>query len=468
MTKTEESVSSAMNEKSSSSTAQEEVAPAVEAARARLRAGRWWQLAFGVICMVMIANLQYSWTLFVSPIADKYHWTVPAIQVAFTLFVATETWLVPIEGWLVDRFGPRAVVIFGGFVVALGWALSSMASSLAFLYVAYAIAGVGAGAVYGTCVGNALKWFPEKRGLAAGITAAGFGAGAAATVLPLSSSISTYGYEATFLWFGLGQGAVILIVGMLLAQPDANAVAALPKPKAATSTRPQYRWSQMIRTPVFWVMYVMFVLMGAGGLFVTANLKQIAGDFKVAGVHVPFLWWAPTAIVFALFLDKILNGLTRPFFGWVSDRIGRENTMFIAFALEAVGILLLSQLGHDPVMFVVLSGMVFFAWGEIYSLFPSTCADTYGWKHAAANAGALYTAKGTAGLFVPIAAGVGLAMGWHTVFLIAAAMNAVAAVMALLVLKPLRQRFIARDTPAEPPPSAEVSEGLPRMVAQPK
>lgn len=419
---------------------------AADEARARLKSGRWWQLIFGVICMVMIANLQYSWTLFATPIAQKFHWKNPEVQVAFAIFVATETWLVPVEGWLVDRFGPRMVVLCGGVLVALGWSLSAFADSLWFLYVAYGIAGIGAGGVYGTCVGNALKWFPERRGLAAGITAAGFGAGAAATVLPLQSMIKASGYEATFLWFGIGQGIVILIVGSLLAQPDAKAVAALPKPPAALADRPQYRWHQMIRTPVFWVMYVMFVLMGAGGLFVTANLKQIAVDFKVSDVQVAFLIWTPTAITFALFLDKILNGLTRPFFGWVSDRLGRENTMFIAFAFEAVGILLLSQLGTDPVMFVVLSGMVFFAWGEIYSLFPSTCADTYGWKHASANAGALYTAKGTAALFVPIAAGLALSMGWHTVFLVAAAMNAMAAVMALLVLKPLRARMMARTT----------------------
>jgi OFA family oxalate/formate antiporter-like MFS transporter len=419
---------------------------AADEARARLNAGRWWQLIFGVICMVMIANLQYSWTLFATPIAEKFHWKNPEVQVAFAIFVATETWLVPIEGWLVDRFGPRTVVLCSGVLVALGWSLSASADSLPSLYLAYGIAGIGAGGVYGTCVGNALKWFPERRGLAAGITAAGFGAGAALTVLPLQSMIKSSGYEATFLRFGIGQGVVILIAGLLLAQPDAKAVAALPKPPAAQIGRPQFRWHEMIRTPVFWVMYVMFVLMGAGGLFVTANLKQIALAYKVSDVQVAFLVWTPTAITFALFLDKIMNGLTRPFFGWVSDKIGRENTMFIAFAIEAVGILLLSQLGTDPVMFVVLSGMVFFAWGEIYSLFPSTCADTYGWKHASANAGALYTAKGTAALFVPLAAGLALSTSWHTVFLVASAMNATAAVMALLVLKPMRARMMARNT----------------------
>jgi len=423
-------------------TANVESPSAADAARARLKAGRWWQLLFGVICMAMIANLQYSWTLFVTPIGAKYHWSLPSIQWAFTIFVAAETWLVPVEGWLVDRFTPRMVVLGGGVLAAAGWALSSMADSLPFLYVAYGITGVGAGAVYGTCVGNALKWFPERRGLAAGITAAGFGAGSAATVLPLSAMIKSSGYEATFLYFGLIQGAVVLIVGSLLRQPDAAIVAVLPKPAAMVANRPQYQWRQMLATPTFWVMYLMFVLMAAGGLFITANLKQIALAFKVADQNVAFLWFSTTAITFALFLDKILNGITRPFFGWVSDRIGRENTMFIAFSLEAIGILLLGQFGTNPVAFVLLSSLVFFGWGEIYSLFPSTCADTYGWRFASGNAGALYTAKGTASLFVPLSALMAAAMSWHTVFLLAAAMNGVAAILALAVLKPMRRRLM--------------------------
>lgn len=464
MTKNEEPASSTRNEKSSSSSAE---APAIEAARERLKAGRWWQLVFGVICMVMIANLQYSWTLFATPIADKYHWKLELVQTAFTVFVLLETWLVPIEGWLADRLGPRLVVVVGGALAALGWGLSAFADSLPLLYLAYGIAGIGAGAVYGTCVGNALKWFPERRGLAAGITAAGFGAGAAATVIPLGWTIDTHGYEATFLWFGIGQGAVIMIIGMLLAAPDGHAVAALPKPVAVRTNRPQFNWHQMIRTPVFWVMYVMFVLMGAGGLFVTANLKQIAVDFKVADVPVSFAGLTLKAVLFALFLDKIMNGLTRPFFGWVSDRIGRETTMFIAFGIEAIGIVALSQLGTDPVLFVVLSGLVFFGWGEIYSLFPSTCADTYGWKYASTNAGVLYTAKGTAALFVPLAVLLSKWASWHTVFMVAAAANGLAAVMALVVLKPMRQRMLARDTsPAQAEDAAgdRVAQGLPAAV----
>jgi OFA family oxalate/formate antiporter-like MFS transporter len=466
VTKTEETASATKNEGSAKN--QKAASIDVESARLRLKSGRWAQLIIGVVCMSMIANLQYSWTLFVTPIADKYHWAKPDIQEAFILFVLFETWLVPLEGWLVDRFGPRRVVLAGGVLCALGWGMSSTAGSLALLKVAYSIAGVGAGAVYGTCVGNALKWFPERRGLAAGITAAGFGAGSAATVIPLQMAISAYGYEATFLWFGIGQGAVILIAGLLLAAPDANAVAALPKPPAMLTNRPQFKWHQMIKTPVFWVMYLMFVLMAAPGLFFTANLKQIGEAFKIASIPVPFLLWAPAAVTFALFLDKITNGITRPFFGWVSDRLGRENAMFIAFGIEAISFVLFSQFGNIPGAFVALSCLVFFGFGEIYSLFPSTCADTYGWKYSAANAGALYTAKGTGALFTKAFLTLALATSFDTVFTIFAAMNCLAAVMALVVLKPLRHRMLSKVESEAEDSLAAVAKPLSEMAAQSK
>jgi len=425
-----------------------------DAARARLKKLRWVQLIIGIVCMVMIANLQYGWTLFVTPIGEAHHWTRTAVQGTFSAFLITETWLVPVEGYLVDRFGPRIVIIGGGVLVGLGWTLNSMAGSLPFLYVGQAIGGIGAGAVYGTCVGNALKWFPERRGLAAGLTAAGFGAGSALTVVPIASMIKSSGYQATFLSFGLGQGLVVIVLGLLLSQPDANTVAALPKPPAASAARPQLGWKQMLQTKVFWVMYLMFFLMAGGGLLFTANLTQVAEDFKIADVPVSLIGITYPAAVFALSIDRILNGITRPFFGWVSDRIGRENTMFIAFFAEAIGIVLLSQFGGDPVRFVLLSGLVFFAWGEIYSLFPSTCTDTYGWKYAAGNAGALYTAKGTAGVLVPILTGMAGAMTWHAVFWTIAIMNFTAAVLAIVVLKPMRRRLM--EQPAQVPQPAEI------------
>src|SRR5712691_3315444 len=320
---------------------------------------RWGQLIFGIICMVMIANLQYGWTLFVGPIDDKYHWGRAAIQVAFTIFVLTETWLVPFEGYLIDKFGPRVMICGSGVLVAIAWVINSVADSLVLLYVGAAIGGIGAGVIYGGSVGNALKWFPDRRGLAAGLTAAGFGAGSALTVVPIYNMIQSSGYQAAFLWFGLGQGAIVVLVGLLLRAPQPGEAPA-PAAPAVQQTRRDYGPAEVLRSPPFWVMYVMFVMVGTGGLMATAQLAPIAKDFKIADVPVSLLGITLPALTFALSIDRVLNGLTRPFFGWVSDNIGRENTMFIAFALEAVGIVLLSMAGNDPFWFVILTGLVFF------------------------------------------------------------------------------------------------------------
>src|SRR5216684_3635076 len=289
-------------------------------------ATRWGQLIFGIICMVMIANLQYGWTLFVNPIDQKYHWGRAAIQVAFTIFVLTETWLVPVEGYLIDKFGPRIMISGSGLLVAIAWVINSVADSLFLLYLGAAVGGIGAGVIYGGSVGNALKWFPDRRGLAAGLTAAGFGAGSALTVIPIANMIQSSGYQAAFLWFGLGQGVVVVLVALFLRAPQAGEVAA-PAAPAVQQTRRDYGPAEAIRTPVFWVMYAMFVMVGAGGLMAIAQLAPIANDYKIAGIPVSILGITLPALTFALSIDRVLNGLTRPFFGWVSDHIGRENTM---------------------------------------------------------------------------------------------------------------------------------------------
>jgi MFS transporter, OFA family, oxalate/formate antiporter len=398
---------------------------------------RWGQLVAGIICMVMISNLQYGWTYFVDPINARYHWGRTSIQVAFTIFVATETWLVPIEGWFVDRFGPRIVVMFGGIVVAIAWTLNSFASSLPMLYLAAALSGVGAGAVYGTCVGNALKWFADCRGLAAGLTAAGFGAGAAATVVPIIFVIRTYGYDRAFLWFGLGQGLVVVILSQMFKAPKPGD-APPAKPRVSQSLR-DYRPMEMVRTPLFWILYVMFVLVAASGLVVTAQVAPIARDYKIAGLPVTFLFFSSTVLVMAGIVDNILNGLARPTFGWVSDHIGRENTMAIVFTCGAGAYWALGTIGNSPLTFIATAGMVYFTWGEIYSLFPALCTDVYGAKYATTNAGLLYTAKGAAAFVVPLASLVQARTGsWHGVFVVAAIANIAVAATALLIVKPMR------------------------------
>jgi len=412
-------------------------------------ANPWVQLIIGIICMACVANLQYGWTLFVNPIDAKYHWGRAAIQVAFTIFVLIETWLIPVEGYLVDRFGPRWVVIAGSLLVAGAWVINSGASSLPVLYFGAALGGVGTGCVYGTCVGNALKWFPGRRGLAAGITAAGFGAGAAITIGPISSMINSAGYEQAFLVFGLIQGAIVFVMawGMLVAPPQLVAM----KVKA-NQTGHGYSPMEVLRSPVFWVMYVMFVLVAAGGLTMAASMAPIAKDFKIEKIPVELFGLAMPALVFALALNRIFDGVGRPFFGWLSDRIGREYTMALAFTLGAGALFTLSQSGTNPTIFVLVTGLYFGVYGEIFSLFPATQGDTFGAKFATANAGMLYTAKGAGALLVPIAAAIAKSRGWGSVFMIAMAFNLTAAFLGLAVLRPMRMRHFAAGPAADPLP----------------
>ena len=403
-------------------------------------ANPWTQLIIGLVCMACVANLQYGWTLFVNPIDAKYHWGRPAIQVAFTLFVLVETWLIPVEGYLVDRFGPRWVVIAGSVLVAIAWLMNSVAGSLPELYIAAAVGGIGTGCVYGTCVGNALKWFPGRRGLAAGFTAAGFGAGAAITIGPIATMIGKSGYEHAFATFGVLQGAIVFVMawGMLVAPTQLAAV----KTRVAQTAR-GYTPAEVLRSPCFWVMYAMFVLIAAGGLTMAASMAPIAKDFKLEKAPVELLGFAMPALVFALQLNRIFDGVGRPFFGWLSDRIGREYTMALAFTIGAAALFTLGQIGTQPVAFVLVSALYFGVYGEIFSLFPATQGDTFGARYAAANAGMLYTAKGAGSLLVPVAAAIAKTQGWNTVFIIAMSFNLLAALLALVVLKPMRARHFA-------------------------
>ena len=420
-------------------------------------ANPWVQLILGVICMASVANLQYGWTLFVNPIDAKYHWGRSAIQVAFTIFVLIETWLVPVEGYLVDKFGPKWVVLGGGILVALAWTLNSTASSLTVLYFAAALGGVGTGCVYGTCVGNALKWFPGRRGLAAGITASGFGAGAALTIVPILNMIKSSGYEQAFLFFGLLQGGIVFVIAWLLLAPPPQLVAAKVKPN---QTARGYTPAEVLRSPCFYVLYLMFVLIASGGLTMAASVAPIAKDFKIDNVPVDLFGITMAALAFALSLQRIFDGVGRPFFGWLSDQIGREYTMALAFLIGAAALYTLSQVGStNPVIFVLVTALYFGVYGEIFSLFPATQGDTFGSKYAAANAGMLYTAKGAGALLVPVAAGLSKAHGWSTVFTLAMTFNVIAAILALFVLKPMRARHFAKSGDAYVPAARE-SDGV--------
>jgi MFS transporter, OFA family, oxalate/formate antiporter len=412
---------------------------------------RWLQLVVAILCMVMIANLQYGWTLFVQPMNSANHWSVADIQIAFSLFVALETWLTPMEGWIVDwvgaKNGPRLMVALGGLVIALGWIVNSVAGSLTMLYLGACLSGIGAGAIYATCVGSAVKWFPDRRGLAVGMTAAGFGAGAALTVVPIRLVIDGYGYAAAFFWFGLVQGAVVFVLAWAMRGPQSGEVPATASVRVIQTTQ-SYSPTEMLATPVFWILYLMFVVVSASGLMATAQIAIIAKDFHVSDMVV---LGGVSTLTLALLVDNVANGGARPLFGWISDRIGRENTMAIAFGLGGVSYWLLGSLGTTSWGFVLFAGLIFLTWGEIFSLFPSTCTDSFGPKFATANLSFLYTAKGLSAFLVPVANLIKAATGgWHMVFVATAIMNFVVVGLALFVLKPLRSRGLAAGAQAFP------------------
>jgi OFA family oxalate/formate antiporter-like MFS transporter len=415
------------------------------------------QLVIGVVCMVMIANLQYGWTLFVNPMNKAHGWIVADIQVAFSIFVALETWLTPVAGWVADRLGPergpKVVVAFGGVLIAIGWIVNAYAESLSVLYLGACISGIGAGAIYATCVGNSVKWFPDRRGLAVGLTAAGFGAGAALTVVPIRAVIAANGYEAAFFWFGLVQGAIVFILAWLLRGPAAGELPTTTRAKVLQTAR-SYTPQEVLRSPIFWLLYVMFVLVSASGLMATAQIALIARDYNVANT---VLFWGATTLTMALLVDNVANGAARPLFGWISDHIGREYTMAIAFALGGISYWLLGSAGTAPWAFVIFAGLIFLTWGEIFSLFPSTCTDSFGPQYATANLSLLYTAKGASAFLVPLANLIQSATGsWHMVFVATAVMNFVVVGLALFVLRPLRSRHMLSPEPqfaANPSPS---------------
>jgi OFA family oxalate/formate antiporter-like MFS transporter len=412
---------------------------------------RWTQLIFAVLCMILIANLQYGWTLFVAPINKAHGWALRDIQFAFSVFVALETWLTPLEGWIVDylgaKNGPRLMIAFGGILVAVAWVINANAQTLSMLYLGSALAGIGAGAVYATCVGNAVKWFPDRRGLAVGLTAAGFGAGAALTVIPIREVIEAYGYESAFLWFGIVQGGLVFLISWAVRAPFAGETPSSANVKVA-QTKGSFSPGRMLVTPVFWVLYLMFILVAASGLMATAQIALVAKDYGLANTPV-FL--GATTLTLALVIDNVMNGTARPLFGWVSDHIGRENTMAIAFTLGGLSYWLLGTAGTSPWAFVIFAGLIFLTWGEIYSLFPSTCTDTFGPKFATANLCFLYTAKGASAFLVPLANVLKSATGsWHAVFLVTAIMNFAVVALALGVLKPLRSRYMKTAVGMQP------------------
>lgn len=401
---------------------------------------RWFQLAVGVICMIATANIQYAWTLFVPEIQENFGWSRASIQIAFTLFVIVQTWLAPVEGYFIDKFGPRMMVAFGAVFIGLAWIINSQATSLAGFYVGAAVGGIGVGSIYATCINNAIKWFPDRRGLAVGLTAGGYGAGSAATILPIAAMIESSGFQQTFLFFGILQGSLAFVAAWFLRGPRTIEV---KKSSKLVQTTHDYTLKEAMSTKLFWLMFTMFILVVTGGMMAVAQLGVIAQDLGVKEFQVDLHFFVMAALPLALMLDRIMNGISRPLFGWVSDHIGREKTMVIAFTLEGCGIIALGYFGSNPYAFLILSGVVFLAWGEVYSLFSALAGDAFGCKHIGKIYGVLYTAKGIGALFVPVGNLMMEATGtWSTVLYTVATMDLLAALLAVSVLRPVLRSHV--------------------------
>jgi OFA family oxalate/formate antiporter-like MFS transporter len=402
-------------------------------------ANRWFQLAVGVICMMAVSSPQYVWTLFTKPLVGDLGTTMAQLQVTFSILIVLQTFLSPFQGFLVDRFGSRVLLSAGALLTGASWVLAAHVQSLTGLYLTYGLlGGIGTGIIYVGIVGLMVRWFPDKRGFATGMVAAGYGMGAIVTTFPIASSIEAVGLRGTLQTYGLIMGAVGLVAAQFIRKPPQGwtaGLANLSHVDAGVAPR------TMLRTPIFWLMFVMMTMMSTSGLMVISQMGTFAKDFGVASVLV----FGMAALPLALSLDRFTNGLTRPFFGFVSDRIGRENTMALAFGLEGLAMTAWLLTRDNAVLFVLLSGVVFFGWGEIFSLFPSTLTDTFGTTHATANYGFLYMAQGVGSVLGgPLASALHERTGsWMPVFAVVIAMDLLTAVLAFFALKPARRAYLA-------------------------
>ncbi len=398
---------------------------------------RWSQLLLSIICMMAIASPQYVWALFTTPLLARFGVSLAALQVTFTLLIVIQTFFSPLQGFLVDRFGARSLLSIGTMITGLSWVLSAAAGNVYELYLGYGLlGGLGTGIVYVGVIGHIARWFPDKRGFALGMVAAGYGFGAVLTTFPISSSLGYLGYTKTLTIFGLIIGAIGFISAQGIRKPEGSATPEVVPEPAGIGLTPK----EMLRKPVFWIMFVMMAMMSTSGLMVISQMGAFAQDFGVSGALV----FGVAALPLALTIDRMTNGLTRPFFGWLSDVGGRENTMAVAFGMEAMAMIAWLYMRHDPLLFVLLSGVVFFGWGEIFSLFPSTLTDTFGTRHATTNYGCLYLSQGIGSVVGgPVAALIyTVYASWVPVFLTMIFLDALAALMALFVLKKYRTRYL--------------------------
>jgi len=407
---------------------------------------RWWQLAFGLVAMMSISSSQYAWAMFVKPLQAYMGTSLAAIQVTFSILIVLQTWLSPLQGYLIQKFGPRLLISAGAIMTGGSWVLAASAHDLTSLYISYGVlGGLGTGIIYVGIVGLMVQWFPDKRGLATGLVAAGYGFGAIMTTFPIASMIKSSGYASALTQFGIILGLVGLVAAQGLRRapksPGPAKTSAVSGKAVHQSTR-DFSPREMLKTPVFWLLFAMMTMMSTGGLMVISQMGAFAKDFGVSDVLV----FGLAALPLAMSIDRFTNGLTRPFFGWVSDHIGRENTMTIAFLLEAVAIVMMLVFKDNAVAFVLLSGIVFFGWGEIFSLFPATLTDIFGTGNATTNYGFLYMAQGVGAILgAPVAALLHQStQSWVPIFGIVTIMDVTTALLAFFVLKSWRKRMVSQ------------------------
>ncbi|HWV17090.1 MAG TPA: oxalate/formate MFS antiporter [Rhodocyclaceae bacterium] len=401
------------------------------------------QLILGLIAMMAISSPQYVWALFTQHLTSSLGASLAEVQVTFSILIVLQTFLSPLQGFLIDRFGPHRLLAIGAALTGLSWIVSSDVQSLTGLYLSYGVlGGIGTGVVYVGVIGLMVQWFPDLRGFATGMVAAGYGFGAVLTTFPISASMKTDGFQETLFTYGIVIGLVGILAALGMRRPNPGELSHIkPQATQAVATKRDFTPKEMLVNPIFWLLFLMMTMMSTTGLMVISQMGAIARDFKVADALV----FGMAALPFALTIDRITNGLTRPFFGWVSDKLGREKTMLIAFSLEGAAITVWYFVAHDPLWFALLSGVVFFGWGEIFSLFPSILTDTFGTKHATTNYGFLYMAQGVGSVFGgPVAALIYASTGtWGTVFTLVVIMDILTAVLAYFVLMPMRKKHLA-------------------------
>jgi len=400
---------------------------------------RLWQLLFAVIGMLAISSPQYTWAIFSTSFIDRLDVKVSELSVTMTVFSVCMFAFGPLYGYLLQRMKVSTYVAIGGLLIGLGWALASFATSLMMLYATYgALCGIGGGMVYLACMDLSAQWFPDRRGLALGLVSAGYSFGAMISTFPIINALGDHGLGPTLMIGGAVIGVLIIAASFGMRKRGAEDV--VPAVAAAThiSSR-SYTSKEMLATPSYWLLFLMMTLVATGGMMVIAQMGHFAPAF---GITPDVMVWGVAALPLALTVDRFANGLTRPLFGWISDHLGRENTMAFAFALEGLAIYALLAWGHDPILFVVLTAIVFLGWGEIFSLFPATQADMFGPKHQASNLGFLLMSIAVASVFGGPLAGLiyEATDSWTPVFVIVSCLDLLAAALALFVLKPMRQR----------------------------